>query len=584
MDSEVVFNTGAHEEDHEDHEDHVDHEDQEKTPDSRTPPTLITQRDMDTIIRGWEEKFSKIVECLREVQLTSERASSDMCLVGQEARAQSQEHDRRLSDFLHKFDDIDALRASTPRRYPTFGYQTSPVVREEVSHPPSSLPHFESARTEEEEENSEPRNSLPHASSARTGEHLLFRNTRTRDHDADRDTRTKERDNSRNTLPHSSSARTGEHLFFQDTHTRDHDDDSGETCNRDRNDGRDTRTLQFRLDDNRRNPTDNHDNSTFSRQSSCPKVPMFDGSNTAQFRPWIIQFEAIARHQGWTAGERVVRLVSSLTGPAANLLIGMTLEQLDNYNCLRTRLSRRYDPPEREEAHRAELRARTRRRNETADEFAENIKNLAQRAYPLADQNMLDNLVVERFREGHGNEDLQKHLCLYPSNGLQDLIGACVRFETHVEIGAHARKSNEGLYAVQNTTKGELTLEEVTRAARRLGFGLRPWTVRQQNPRGFSNNSPAKNRNGGEQQQTPKIIPNGNNNARTQNTPRRQTPLGEVKCWTCGKNGHYAADCRSGGPKLAFALKALKMNFLQQLAEQVQEYSEIEQRPRSGNE
>ena len=145
----------------------------------------------------------------------------------------------------------------------------------------------------------------------------------------------------------------------------------------------------------------------------------------------------------------MVRLVASLTGPAANMLIGMTMGQLDDYAFLAARLSRRYDPPEREEAHRAELRARTRRRNESADEFAENLKNLAQHAYPYADQNMLDNLVVERFREGHNNIELKKHLCLYPSTGLQDLIGACVRFETHVELGTRSYKPNEGMYTVK---------------------------------------------------------------------------------------------------------------------------------------
>ena len=113
-------------------------------------------------------------------------------------------------------------------------------------------------------------------------------------------------------------------------------------------------------------------------------------------------------------GERVVRLVASLTGPAANMLIGMTMGQLDDYTFLVARLSRRYDPPEREEAHRAELRVRTRRRNETADEFAENLKNLAQRAYTNADQSMLDNLVVERFREEHGNVELKNIYACIP--------------------------------------------------------------------------------------------------------------------------------------------------------------------------
>ena len=483
------------------------------------------------IIRGWrEEKFAKLTECLREVQLASERAGSDMYLVSQDARAQGQEQERRLNtmqenlaEFLQKFENIltpttphrDALRASTPhgaqpRICPDFEFQTSPVDREL-----NTLPHTRSARTEDQATSMEAhmgsaRSTLPHIGSARTGDN--FRETPS-------------------TMPHTSSARTEEQSIFRDTRTRDQDDALGDTHTRDQDtrirehsDDRNARSrgLHFRLDeqptheDDRRNSGDiqqspyHHGNvSSFSRQSSSPKVPTFDGTNTAQFRPWIIQFEAIARHQGWTAGERVVRLVSSLTGPAANLLIGMTLGQLDNYNFLRTRLSRRYDPPEREEAHRAELRARTRRRNESADEFAENIKNLAQRAYPLADQNMLDNLVVERFREGHGNEELKKHLCLYPSTGLQDLIGACVRFETHVELGLHVRKSNEGLYAVQSGNRNDLTLEEVTRAARRLGFGLRPWIVRQQNSRGFSNTSPARNQYSGEQQQSPKPSQSG---------------------------------------------------------------------------
>ena len=498
-----------------------------------------------------------------------------MFSISREGRAREDEQERRLeamhvglTEFLQKCDPahlitsrhLDAPTVSTPytpstptgipsRLRPDFEFQPSPVGQDEPSEPARST-------------------------NSRTQDHDDIRSTRTRDHDDIRDTRTRDHDDIRDT-------RTREHNDARDTRTRDLHDD------RDR--GRDHRFNERptheddRGDsgDMQRNSYHSGMNSSMSRPSSSPKVPTFDGTISAQFRPWIIQFEAIA--QGWTLGERVVRLVSFLTGPAANLLIGMTLGQLDDYNFLRARLSRRYDPPEREEAHRAELRARTRRRNESADEFAENIKNLAQRAYPSADQNMLDNLVVERLREGHGNEEFKKHLCLYPSTGLQDLIGACVRFETHVEIGSHARKSNEGLYTIQSSNQTELTLEEVTRAARRLGFGIRPWIVRYQNNRGFNTAAPSRNQNRGEQQQSPRFNQSGNSGARQQNPIRRQTPVGEIKCWTCGKTGHYASDCKSSGPKFAFAPKALKMNFLQQIADQVQEYSEGEQNPSEGN-
>ena len=331
-------------------------------------------------------------------------------------------------------------------------------------------------------------------------------------------------------------------------------------------------------------------NNTATRHSSSPKVPIFDGTVSAHFRPWLIQFEAIARHQCWTSGEKVVRLVASLTGPAANMLIGMTMGQLDDYAFLAARLSRRYDPPEREEAHRAELRVRTRRRNESADEFAENLKNLAQRAYTNADQNMLDNLVVERCREGHNNIELKKHLCLYPSTGLQDLIGACVCFETHVELGTRSYKPNEGMYTVKGNDSAELSFDEVVRAACKLGYALRPWVDRQENRqqenRGYGKQDnrgyggPNRYQNGGNPQQGRRFTPNGNTGARTPN--RRQTPIEEVKCWTCGKLGHYASDCTTTGPKFAFAPKMVRMNYLQDGPEDM-DYVEAAQENDVGN-
>ena len=178
------------------------------------------------------------------------------------------------------------------------------------------------------------------------------------------------------------------------------------------------------------------------------------------------------------------------------------------------------------------------------------------------------------------------YACIPQLDLIQDLIGACVRFETHVELGTRAYKSNEGLYTVQGNNSADLTLDEVTRATRRLGYALCPWVDRQQGNRGFgrqdNNGGPSQYQNGGSPQQGPKFNQNGNSVAHTQNPVRRQTPIGKVKCWTCSKTGHYASDCKTNGPKFAFAPKVVRMNYLQNVSDNENDYAEEETEQQRG--
>ena len=77
----------SHEEGEEEHE--VIFREDDLQPVETTPPTPITSNDMDVIIRGWEVKFEQIHRCLRDVQLASEKANSDMFSLSREGRART---------------------------------------------------------------------------------------------------------------------------------------------------------------------------------------------------------------------------------------------------------------------------------------------------------------------------------------------------------------------------------------------------------------------------------------------------------------------------------------------------------------
>ena len=180
-----------------------------------TPPTPITSNDMDVIIEGWEAKFEQISRCLREVQLASEKASSEMFNMTRDSRARENLQERRIeamhvgiTEFLERCDPAH-LAASRPLDAPTASMPYTPSMPTGV---PSRLrPDFDFQPSPvSQDKSTEPARSTD----SRIRDRNDTRDTHTRDHDDTRDTRTRDHDDIRDT-------RFREHNDARDTRIRD---------------------------------------------------------------------------------------------------------------------------------------------------------------------------------------------------------------------------------------------------------------------------------------------------------------------------------------------------------------------------
>ena len=252
---EIFHDSQADREGESDGEEIVFREDTPRVENS-TPPThnMVSANDLDVVIEGWERKFQHLSESIREIQLASEKANINMTNIVRDGRARGSSGVPHTGNAPRRFDTPVVSTPFTPsgapsRLRPDFDFD-SPINFYNQSAP------TESTRNSGDPRNIDPRNIDPR--------NIDPRNTdpRNRDH---HDARDRSRDH-----------RSNERLT--------HEDDRGDSG------------------DAQRNSYHSGINNSMSRPSSSPKVPTFDGTVSAQFRPWIIQFEAIARHQCWDIG------------------------------------------------------------------------------------------------------------------------------------------------------------------------------------------------------------------------------------------------------------------------------------------
>ena len=239
---------------------------------------------------------------MQEIQLASEKANSNMNSIVRDSCAREGIQERvGLTQFLER---CDPAHLTAPRRFdaPAVSTPLTPTgvpsrLRPDLDFesPVNQATPTESTCNNIDPRNIDPRNTDPRNIDPRNRDH---HNTRESTHN-NIDPRNIDPRNidPHNTYPRNIDPRYRDHHDARDR-SRDHRSGERPTHEDDRGDSSDVQ----------RNSYHSGMSNSMSHPSSSPKVPTFDGTVSAQFRPWIVQFEAIARHQCWTLGERVVRL------------------------------------------------------------------------------------------------------------------------------------------------------------------------------------------------------------------------------------------------------------------------------------
>jgi len=131
-------------------------------------------------------------------------------------------------------------------------------------------------------------------------------------------------------------------------------------------------------------------------KSNNVQLPVFDGMNS-DLASYKRQCLAVARQNEWSSVDLAIRIVSSLQGDARSLMNLLPVGQEYELDCIWNILKSRFDRPLSPEVAKNQLANIVQKKGETFLHLSLQIEKLINRAYPLANEPMKAQLVMDHF-------------------------------------------------------------------------------------------------------------------------------------------------------------------------------------------
>ena len=136
------------------------------------------------------------------------------------------------------------------------------------------------------------------------------------------------------------------------------------------------------------------------------KIPPFTGKE--EWLVWIARFETIADRFGWSEDDKLNQLLPRMEGQAGQFVFAqLPLRILSNYKELLRELHSRFRVIQTPKSFAAKFSKRSQQSNESAEEYAADLKILYDKAHGFRDQQTREEDLVRRFLDGLRDDDIR---------------------------------------------------------------------------------------------------------------------------------------------------------------------------------
>ena len=140
--------------------------------------------------------------------------------------------------------------------------------------------------------------------------------------------------------------------------------------------------------------------SNLPRSSSSKPISLpdtYDGKTPLE--DWLTNLELCSQINGWSKEQKTRFLAVRLRGSALQVYTDLSDKKKNDFSELVNALKERFSPKGQVELHRAQLRARSRKRGESLPELASEIRRLVVKAYPNVSSEVREEIGRDQFIE-----------------------------------------------------------------------------------------------------------------------------------------------------------------------------------------